>query len=209
MADSKLNDKQIRWAFHRKRLHKHHVSPDTIVVDELGLQHGRFRADIAVVNGHLIGFEIKSDFDRLHRLHSQVAGYNSVFDKVFLILTDRHNKEAIRTIPNWWGIISAHMGPRGAVYFRTLRKGRRNPLVDNLSVARLLWRDEARDILRELGADEADLRGNRQSLYMQLEGRLCPRDLREQVRKKMRVRSGWRCPSQLGQDAGLCQPNAT
>ena len=109
----RLDDHQIRIAYHLKRLRIHHANPATVVVDELGLQHGRFRADIAVVNGHLAGFEIKSDFDRLSRLPSQAEGYSSVFDQVTLILTDRHAAEAKNLIPDWWGLVCAHRGTRG------------------------------------------------------------------------------------------------
>ncbi len=60
-----MNDPEIRRAYHRLRLARHHRDPNTLVVDELGLQHGESRADIAVVNGHLLGVEIKSDVDTL------------------------------------------------------------------------------------------------------------------------------------------------
>ena len=72
-----MNDAQIRSSFHSKKLRRHHATPDTLVVDELGLKHGKCRADIAVINGHLIGYEIKSDDDSLHRLARQVEAYNA------------------------------------------------------------------------------------------------------------------------------------
>ena len=40
---------------------------DTIIVEELGLCRGSVRADIAVINGLMKGFEIKSDRDTLQR----------------------------------------------------------------------------------------------------------------------------------------------
>jgi hypothetical protein len=55
-----MNDPLIRKAFHCSFLQKEHAAPTTLVVDELGLEHGKCRADIAVINGHLIGYEIKS-----------------------------------------------------------------------------------------------------------------------------------------------------
>ena len=54
-----MNDGRIRAAFHGKILRRQHLCPETLVLDELGLMHGRCRADIAVVNGCLIGYEIK------------------------------------------------------------------------------------------------------------------------------------------------------
>lgn len=204
----RLNDQQIRFAYHSKCLRKHHTDSETVVVDELGLQHGRFRADIAVVNGHLAGFEIKSDFDRLIRLHSQVEGYSSVFDRVTLILTDKHAAKATSLIPEWWGLVCVRRGPRGGIHFATTRPCRTNPVVNSICVAQLLWREEAREILLELGVEEHKLRGNRQSLYEQLVGQLSTRQLRERVREKMKSRSDWRRLLRPSQDDDSCPPNA-
>ena len=115
-----MNDLQIRTAYHRRRLWRHHADPSTLVVDELGLQHGKCRADIAVVNGHLIGHEIKSDIDSLDRLSSQVDGYNAVFDRVSVVVTERHLKGAISLVPEWWGVVAAAQGSRGGIHFTTI-----------------------------------------------------------------------------------------
>jgi len=84
-----MNDLQIRKAFHRTFLRTHHRDPSTLVLDELGLQHGKSRADIAVINGDLSGFEIKSDVDSLQRLTRQIERYSAVFDlhSLWLIVT--------------------------------------------------------------------------------------------------------------------------
>jgi hypothetical protein len=194
-----LDDSQMRAAYHRKRLKRHHSDSSTVVVDELGLQHGKFRADIAVVNGHLAGFEIKSDVDQLTRLSSQVDGYGAVFDRVTLIVTDRHLRRAAELVPNWWGLVTTHRGPRGGIHFTTARQARRNPQVDDFCVAQLL----------DLGVDGAQLRGNRATLYGLLVSRLNSRELRARVRQKMKTRPDWRCPSRLSQGDGLFPPNAT
>jgi len=73
-----MNDLEIRGSFHRKKLRLQHAHVDTLVVDELGLNHGECRADIAVINGHLVGYEIKSNKDSLRRLEGQVNSYNAV-----------------------------------------------------------------------------------------------------------------------------------
>lgn len=51
------------------------LDADTLVVDELDLC-GLTRVDVAVVNGHLSGFEIKGSTDSLRRLPGQVAVYS-------------------------------------------------------------------------------------------------------------------------------------
>jgi hypothetical protein len=63
-----VRDRDVRQALHRKVLKEHHGDANTLVVDELGLRHGTCRVDIAVVNGFIHGYEIKSDADTLERL---------------------------------------------------------------------------------------------------------------------------------------------
>lgn len=208
MLNQGLNDSQMRAAYHRKRLQRHHSDPAAVVVDELGLQHGRFRADIAVVNGHLAGYEIKSDFDRLDRLSAQVDGYGAVFDRITLIATSKHLEEAVALVPEWWGLVSTQQGPRGGIRFATIRQARRNPDVNDLCVAQLLWREEAREILLHLGTEERQLRGNRAALYGLLVSRVSSRELRERVREKMKSRSDWRCPARLSPSDDSFPPNA-
>lgn len=199
---SQLNDPQIRAAYHQRRLARHHANPDVVVVDELGIQHGRCRADIAVINGHLAGFEIKSDVDSLMRLQAQVDGYNAVFDRVSLVVTERHLSHAEGLIPDWWGLVSASQGSRGAIHFSTVRRARRNDLVDDFAVAQLIWREEAKEILLGLGMDERELRGNRATLYGHLLNRLSSHELRDAVRQKMKNRQAWRGPSSPSSSGG-------
>ncbi len=54
-----------------------YLDADTLVVDELDLC-GLTRVDVAVVNGHLSGFEIKGSTDSLRRLPGQVTVYSQV-----------------------------------------------------------------------------------------------------------------------------------
>src|SRR5690242_17854466 len=68
---AKLRDRDVRKALKSKLLREHIADPRTLVLDELGLRHGACRVDIAVVNGSMHGYEIKSDSDTLERLPSQ------------------------------------------------------------------------------------------------------------------------------------------
>jgi hypothetical protein len=187
-----MNDVQIRANFHRKKLRWHHTSGDSLVIDELGLNHGRSRADIAVVNGHLVGYEIKSDSDSLDRLAEQIKSYNAVFDWAFIIVGERHVKSIEKYVPDWWGLILSVTGRRGAVNFKTLRKGRRNHNIDPISVARLLWRSEAAEVLRQRGLPKKSLRQPRAALYEQLVEILSNRELRQTIRESFKKRKNWR-----------------
>ena len=198
--ESSLNDATIRQAFHHKKLRNYHADPDTLVVDELGLQHGKCRADIAVINGHLVGYEIKSDDDSLSRLAQQVDAYNAVFDCVTAVVGKRHLVGVERLVPNWWGIMVTDKGQRGAVHFETVRRGKTNLSTDDFSVAQLLWRNEAEEELVNIGYTGRILRQNRSTLYNELIDALSARELRRIVRQRLKNRKGWRHPALSFQD---------
>ena len=204
-----MNDQQIRDGFHHKYLRKYQGDSKTIVIDELGLHHGRCRADIAVINGQLIGYEIKSDVDSLRRLDNQIASYDAVFDRTHIIATPRHLIDVTTMIPDWWGVISAGEGKRGAVHFRTIRNSKNNPGVSDYAIAQLLWRNEAQEILRNLGVHGQRLRERREYLYGYIVSDLNSAALRKTVRDYLMKRTNWRYPLPPVQGDGLCQPNAT
>ena len=189
-----MNDVEIRQSFHRKRLRRQHTQKDTLVIDELGLNHGKCRADIAVINGHLVGYEIKSNNDSLRRLEGQVKAYNAVFDKVFIVVGDRYINSIKNYIPEWWGVIVSVRGPRGAVNFDTVRMARTNKKIDPISIARLLWRNEAEEILQQKKLSSKILRQPRAKLYEYLVDKLNICELRKFVRGYFKKRRNWRCP---------------
>jgi hypothetical protein len=60
-----------------------------LILEEFGCKTARI--DIAVVNGALHGFEIKSDSDSLARLAGQAEQYGRVFDFVTLICVEGYS----------------------------------------------------------------------------------------------------------------------
>jgi hypothetical protein len=178
------------------------------VVDELGLRHGTCRADIAVINGLLHGFEIKSDGDELSRLPRQIPAYNGVFDRVGIIVGERHISQVLLTVPVWWSITLCKHGPKGGVRFMTVRKGSTNPGLELVSVARLLWRSEAVQLLTEKGESGKILRAPREVLYRRLADILSGDELRRAVRRFLKERSNWRDRGQLSRCGGLSRPIA-
>jgi hypothetical protein len=75
------SDVAIRPALRSRLLVEHAHDPETVLIEELGLRRGLVRVDIAVVNGLLHGYEIKSDRDSLRRLAKQVDVYSAVLDR--------------------------------------------------------------------------------------------------------------------------------
>lgn len=204
-----MNDVEIRQNFHRKILRRQHAHKDTLVIDELGLNHGKCRADIAVVNGQFVGYEIKSNNDSLRRLEEQVKSYSAVFDRVSIIVGNRYIDSIQDYIPDWWGVIVSARGPRGAVNFDLIRKAQTNKNVDPISIAKLLWRNEAEEILMQKKMPSKILRQPRAILYECLVDVLNTCELRKIVRKYLKNRRNWRCLASPSRYDGLCRPAAT
>lgn len=68
MNISNTNDLIIREALKRLLENRHAKDKKVRIIEELGVHHGTARIDIAVVNGIMHGYEIKSDQDTLQRL---------------------------------------------------------------------------------------------------------------------------------------------
>ena len=190
-----MNDAELRVAVKRKLLAKYaNGYPGTLVFEELGLRHGSGRIDLAVVNGTIHGFELKSDLDNLNRLPHQIHIYNSVLDKVTLIAGSRHVDEVVAVVPGWWGVKLATVGRRGGIAFSDLRRAQTNPVIEPLAVAKLLWRDEVLSFLVELGQDAGVRSKPRKVLYQRLIQVVELREIRQRVCERMKCREKWLVP---------------
>ncbi|MGD0006408.1 MAG: sce7726 family protein, partial [Anaerolineaceae bacterium] len=170
-------------------------------------EHGKCKADIAVINGHLEGFEIKSGADTLSRLSQQIISYNAVFDYSSIVLEERHLSEAIQMVPKWWGIILATEN-NDELQFKTLRPPSENTNINNYAVAQLLWRKEAQEILFNLGIRGTQLRQKRSLLYSYIVEMIDCYELRHIVREYLKKRQYWRHLEQPILNDGLYPPNA-
>ena len=184
-------DREIRNALHRDLLRHYWDDPDSLVVDELGLCQGLARIDIAVVNGRIHGFEIKSDRDTLERLPGQCEIYNKTLDRITLVVGGVHLEKAASMVPAWWGIVEAQI-KTGNIQFRTVREGKQNPSVDRFAVAQLLWRDEALEVLDELGVSKGLRSKTRSELWEKLAKELSADRLCRVVRDRVKERGNWR-----------------
>lgn len=194
---SPTNDAVIREALVDRLVNEYRDSHHRII-PELGLWHGTARIDVAVINGNMHGFEIKSDRDTLARLPEQIEAYNAVFDKVTLVVGSTHLVEAFRTVPEWWGIETAHIGADGLVFFNPIREPRDNMQQDNLSIARLLWRKEALDLLESKGKADGMRSKSRELIYARIAESIEKEPLKEYVRSVLQYsRQDWRLGVQL------------
>jgi hypothetical protein len=204
-----MTDFEIRKSLHRKVLRRHHTAQETLVIDELGLRHGFCRADIAVVSGRLIGYEIKSNRDSLARLKKQISLYDAVFDSITIVVGTKHRSVICRRVPRHWGVLFASVGKRGAIKFQTKRRPRANRRIDLLSIAQLLWRVEALDMVREITSSAEISRLRRSRLYEYLSNNVPADKLRREVRSRLRNRLNWRDRKQPSQCDDSFQCGAT
>lgn len=191
-ATRTTTDEQIRRQLKRRLFSAYSNDPDTMILDELGLRHGFCRVDLAVVNGSLHGYEIKSDRDTFRRLERQADTYNRVLDFVTLVAGERHADSALCVAPPWWGIQIAESGGGGNVRLFEVRKPSENPLPDKLAIAKLLWREEALTLLEELGAASGVRSKPRRHVYLRLVEAAEVDVVRARVRRQLKSRVDWR-----------------
>ncbi len=192
------NDKIIRIALRNilngnlKKYRSESGQPAEIF-EELGVRHGIARIDIAVINGVMDGYEIKSDRDTLERLPEQIDEFNTVFDKLTLVVGRHHLYDAIKMVPDWWGIMVAKIDTDNKVFFQTIREAEENKNQDRISIARLLWRQEALQILEERNSATGIRSKPRELVYERLAQTLSIETLKERVRRTLISREDWRC----------------
>jgi hypothetical protein len=61
MPPEQMREIDVRRALYKSEIRRIVESdPTSLVVDELGVMEGKYRVDVAVINGRLHGYEIKS-----------------------------------------------------------------------------------------------------------------------------------------------------
>ncbi len=63
------------------------------------------RVDFLTVNGESKSFEIKSELDNLTKLSKQVNDYEKVFDYNYIVIDEKHYTNALKLIPEHYGIM--------------------------------------------------------------------------------------------------------
>lgn len=191
------NDLMIRSVLKEILMERHLKDKKVKIIEELGLQHGNSRIDIAVINGIMDGYEIKSDQDTLLRLPEQTNSYNKVFDKVTLVVGKSHLHNAIKIIPDWWGVLVAKINSDGQVVFNTIREAEFNVDKNTIAMAQLLWKEEALKILEEAGKATGLYSKTRDTIYKKLTSVLDQKTLGDKVREALFIRTNWRSDALL------------
>jgi len=190
-----MRDIDIRRALLNEMSTRHANEPDTLIVEELGLCQGIARVDLAVVNGTVHGYEIKSERDTLDRLAGQCEVYNRTLEFITVVAAPSHLKKIRETVPQWWGIWVAE-SRSGTINLHVKRQARKNPQLVAVAVAQFLWRDEALQLLTEHNLSVGMKSKSRQELWNRIVSAFTLEELGDIVRKRLKSRGeAWRVPS--------------
>jgi len=187
-----LKEIDVKRAFYQTEIKRIlEDDPTTLVVDEFGLFNGKSRVDVAVINGKLHAYEIKSASDRLDRLIKQQENYNKIFDKITLVADARHVAEAVKIVPPWWGLISV-TNEDGVAALNEIWPARQNFGQDPYALCQLLWREEVYKLLRSNGLSSGIYKKRRKILWKKLAQSIDLEELKGMVRTAIKTRTDWR-----------------
>ncbi len=119
---------------------------DCYLYEEYTIPSGKARADIIAVNGHVIAYEIKSDYDSLKRLSSQILEYDSTFEMNYIVTGEKFIREVRRIVPSYWGIVLIKKNEKGLISIKFERRAKLNPALDFESFIGLLSAEEIKKI---------------------------------------------------------------
>lgn len=185
-----VRDPEIRAELHRRLRLRHVDDPSVRIVDEMNVLTGECRIDVALINGRLEGFEIKSERDSLARLPRQAEVYGRVFDRLTMVCAERHLEPALALLPEWWGVEVAEQRGGGTRIVRR-RAPRANPDLEPRAIAQLLWRSETLAALEGMSAAQGLRSKPRRTLWAALAETTPRRELRALVRDALRARRDW------------------
>lgn len=190
---TQMRDIDIRVKIKETYLKKYYADNESKVVDEFNVSFGDARMDIAVINGALHGYEIKSESDSLYRLPNQITTYSKTFDYLTIVTGKKHLKCVLNEVPDWWGVIVASNNKsKEGINLKIIRKPKKNISVDKLSLAQLLWRDEALEILNSIGIKKGLSNKPKPFLWNLIAENLSLKDLSTVVRRTLKLRLNWK-----------------
>lgn len=187
-------DRDIRAYLNNTYLRKYREDNCSCVVEEMGLCDHTARIDIGVINGQLVGYEIKSDRDTLNRLPGQLEVYNQVFDRITVICGPKHlgKLQAFLTEQPHVGILVTQK-PHGVWELTPVREASQNPHRSSYMIASMLWQEEAKALLVELGFTKGLSKLRRWELCGKLAEHLPdPEEMSGHVRRILKGRTTWR-----------------
>ena len=199
-------DRDIRAALLPVLKKKYLHSEQDLALEEFKCNSAR--ADIAVMNGVMHGFEIKSDSDTLFRLSDQVSAYEGVFDLITVVVGRRLLEAVEADLPPHCGIILARLTD-GRVRLTHKRPAKKNPNQRPRDLARLLWKSEALDLLRKANWHGVNSRSSANKVWDAVAGAFDIDALSAEVRQAIKLRRGFESVVQSWSDGDLLTTRST
>lgn len=202
-----MHDADLRRLLRSRLAQMHRNDQDSRIVEEMGVWSNTVRIDVAVISDEIHGFEIKSDRDTLKRLPKQAKIYGMVFDRVTLVVGERHATAALDIVPSWWGcLLATHIGDVPTLCDE--REATQNPSRDPLVLAKMLWKPEAVEIMEAFGLAKGWRSRTAADISKRLSDELPLVTLSQQVRNSLlrRERLGMERPVEVAGEAGSRLP---
>jgi hypothetical protein len=157
LAEHELRSALLELLAKRRQRHR--------IFEELHLENGLARIDVATVGSQLTGYEIKSDFDKPARFSNQIHAYNRAFDEIYLVVSSEAALRMVPLVPSWWGLYEGARDGKGRVKLNIVRPADPNPLRDPISVLSILRREELLGFAQQLDEPKRAARARRSALY--------------------------------------------
>jgi len=177
-----------------------------LIVEEFGCKSAR--VDVAVINGFLHAYEIKSDSDSLDRLPSQIDAYQGVFEYLTLVCGRRLLERARTAIPKWWGLQKAEYR-NGSLALQELRAPKPNPNQNPCALAKMLWKSEALAVLRKHGRRDITSKFTANEIWNAVATHIPIAELTNEVRHAIKARGGSGFAKLSIPDDGSCTTEST
>jgi hypothetical protein len=81
-----------------------HSLQNSFMTDEI--RSGKSRGDVAILNGTSTVYEIKSQYDSFDRLDNQLCDYRRIFDRIYIVTTERKAASAVDLFNSSVGVIA-------------------------------------------------------------------------------------------------------
>ncbi|MEE5147983.1 sce7726 family protein [Pseudomonas alliivorans] len=144
------------------RLHQKGMLDNAVLINEMVVAKWSRRADLALANGTLQAFEIKSDYDSLRRLEGQLATFNSRFEKVTVVCAPKFTVEVLSQVSRDTEVLEVSEVD-GSVSFKIVQRGRIRNIKDKKILLSFLLKKDIQALLKQRAISNVmDL--NRESL---------------------------------------------
>jgi hypothetical protein len=182
-----LTELELRQAL---RVYLSHAHDDSIqVLEEMRIENGAARIDMAVIADSICGYEIKSDFDNTSRLFNQIHSYNRTFDLIYIVTGPESAKMLNGCLPSWWGVLHGERDEEGAVHLKELKQPAPNSSRDPFSLLMLLKREELNDLAKHQQLSPKTIKGTKFNLLDSMASSIPLDEISHFVTHQLKVRS--------------------